>query len=193
MNVALPLAEALRQATRAEHHRLDHHPLLAPLVRADIDPARYGDALAGLHGAQAATEAALIAGLARLALDYPLTPRLPDLEADLASLGRAPWPLRAEAPAVPEHPAALVGALYVLEGALMGARLIARQLAAHLPQAPLRYFGHGALAPRWPQFLGFAAGVCPQQHHDQACAAARATFKFYRHHLDRCLAAQRHA
>jgi len=40
----------LRQATKQPHHVLDHHPLLAPLLRKELSVMQYGNALAALHG-----------------------------------------------------------------------------------------------------------------------------------------------
>lgn len=180
MNV---LAETLRTATRAAHRALDHHPLLAPLVCPGLTHESYARALAALHGPQAACEARL-AGFAP-ADDFP--PRLPDLEADLASLGVAPMPLCAEMPP-PATAAERIGIMYVLEGSNLGGAAIARRLEKTLaPDLPRAFFSGAGGAPRWERFWHFAAAYSAPEWLDQACAAACATFEFYRRHLDGCL------
>ena len=42
----MTLARRLRQATKADHHRVDHHPALASLLSPQLDMARYGAGLA---------------------------------------------------------------------------------------------------------------------------------------------------
>ncbi|MEW5789707.1 MAG: biliverdin-producing heme oxygenase [Pseudomonadota bacterium] len=182
------LGKTLRDATRPDHRRLDHHPLLAPLVRHDLDLTAYANALAALHAAQSRAEAIIAQALATHCPDYPFTPRLADLEADLADLGRRPLGL-AIAPLAPAAgPAALMGQLYVLEGSLLGAQVIAYQIARTLPQAPHRYFTVRDVEHRWSRFTQFAVYLCPPLEQEQAMAAALAMFRFFREHLDDCQA-----
>lgn len=184
MNTPLPpLAAHLREATKAAHRQLDHHPLLAALLSPSLALAAYGQALAALHGAQGAIEAAL----ADFAPPTLLPPRLPDLAADLASLGVSPWPVTVAAPA-PVSVAEKIGMLYVIEGSNLGGVVIARQLAASLPEAAPRAFFGGSEGPRrWQRFWAWLPPSIPQEDFDPAARAARATFAFYRLHLDRCL------
>ena len=181
-----PLLHALRTATRQAHHLLDHHALLAPLPRADITLTAYGDALAALHGIHLAGETAIAAGLARLGLDYDWQPRQTELEADLAALGRTPWPLRI--PTAPCQDAAdLIGYLYVIEGSRLGGLVIGRQLATHLPQAPRRFYDDQHAPARWAGFNQFAEACCPPEQHPRALGTAQAVFQDYASHLDDCL------
>jgi hypothetical protein len=53
------LQAALRAATRDLHHRLDHHQLLAPLVRSGLTMADYSLALQALYAINAPTEKAI--------------------------------------------------------------------------------------------------------------------------------------
>lgn len=182
----MTLLEHLRQASRQDHHELDHHPLLAPLVRDDLDRTAYVRALAALSGAQAAAEGAAAAALPRLAPDYPWRSRLAALRADLAELGGGETIWRGDIPA-PDSPGQLLGLLYVLEGSRLGARVIARQLARHLADAPNRYFAGETVD--WERFRTWAESLDPQLP-DQAAAAARAWFDLYRRHLDACLEQQ---
>ena len=74
-------------------------------------------------------------------------------------------------------PAAIVGALYVIEGSTLGGKVIARQLAAHLglnAAKGARFFhGHGAATEaHWGEFWQFAAVNCPHNEMSNCCAAA---------------------
>jgi heme oxygenase len=179
-----PLAAHLREATRASHRRLDHHPLLAALLQPSLTLTLYGRVLAALHGAQGAIESRL-ADFAPPAL---LPPRLPVLSSDLAALGMDPFPLTV---AVPPSAAAAekLGLLYVVEGSNLGGAVIARQLVASLPESAPRAFFGGAEGPRrWQRFWTFAhTHDLKPDHFEAAAGAARACFEFYRLHLDRCL------
>ncbi|MBQ1784269.1 MAG: biliverdin-producing heme oxygenase [Gammaproteobacteria bacterium] len=174
------LAALLREATKSAHRALDHHPLLAPLVRRTLTMADYADALAGLHAPQAALEQ-LLAGFAPV---EDFKPRLPDLRADLASLSVLPPPLGATPPCA-SGVAARIGIMYVIEGSNLGGAAIARVLETSLPVAPRAFFGGAGGAERWRRFWRFADAWHPDP--DIAVAAARETFGFFHHHLDSCL------
>lgn len=176
-----PLLATLRQATRQDHRALDHHPRLVRLVRPGLDLTGYTDSLLALASPQAALEARVAADLAHLGHDYPLAPRLPALERDLAQLGAASRSSLGLAPVAEVTPAALLGRLYVLEGSRLGARPIAARVRASLGEAaPLAYFGNAAGEQRWSGFLAFAASV---QHDsataDRAGTAAREAFALF--------------
>lgn len=178
---AQALAAALRSATRQAHHQLDHHPLLAPLLRADLTLAQYRQVLLAMAWVHTPLQSALRIALKRLGLAYPLSDRAAWLAEDFAWLGGdarselaglAPWP-------VPDlaTPAAIVGALYVIEGSTLGGKVIARQLAAHLglnAAKGARFFhGHGAATEaHWGEFWQFAAVNCPPAEMSNCCAAA---------------------
>lgn len=179
-----PLALRLREATRAAHRSLDHHPLLVPLVSHALTLERYAQALAALHGAHSAIEAAL-ADFAPAAL---LPPRTPALAADLAALGVAPAPVVLPLPAA-AGPAEKLGMLYVIEGSNLGGVAIAKLLATSLPpHAPRAFFGGAQGLPRWQRFWAFAQPLVEPAEFDRVAAAAIATFEFYRRHLDSCAA-----
>lgn len=171
----------LREATKSAHRGLDHHPLLAPLVRDGLTLAAYARALAALHAPQAALEALLATAIP--VADFP--PRRHDLAADLAELGVAPYALSADLPAAPDA-ARRIGLLYVIEGSNLGGAVIARRLAETLPQAPCRFFAGSGGPPRWERFWQFAAATLPPNGAAAACAAACTAFDFYRQHLDAC-------
>ncbi len=180
--LAPPLAAHLREATRGAHRSLDHHPLLAPLVSQALTVDRYARALAALHGAHGAIEAAL----ADFAPAELLPPRLPALTADLAALGVVPPPVALPLPQAP-GPAEKLGMLYVVEGSNLGGVAIAKLLAASLPpDAPRNFFGGAQGAARWQRFWAFALPLVEPGEFGRVAVAAIATFEFYRRHLDHC-------
>lgn len=180
MSARSPLAARLRAACWPAHRDLDRHPLLVPLTAKTLSLADYAHALAALYAPQAAFEEAL--------KDFAppeLPPRLPDLAADLADLKTSPWPLRDFLPPL-EDAAAKLGALYVLEGANLGAVVIARQLQKNLPAyAPRRFFTHAGGEARWERFWRFAASLGALDA-ERISSAAIAVFACYRTHLDAC-------
>lgn len=183
----------LREATRNLHRRLDHHPLLAPLVQPGLDQRRYGDALLALYGVHAPLEEAIAAFFNRQhpgIFDYASRSKTPALTADLAELGRMPSPM-SKPVTVPIHPigslAESVGVLYPLEGSMLGAQVILRQLPTgsgnHLPTRFFSCYGDQAHV-RWRSFLTWADTHCPAAHHDIAIAAAQRVFTTIADHLD---------
>jgi heme oxygenase (biliverdin-IX-beta and delta-forming) len=181
------ILEALKSGTAAQHERVE--ALLAldgpPLTRA-----RYATVVSELRALYAPLERALFA---RLDADVPAGWRLPAfvpsdrrklplLDRDLAalSLGTPPDAPVAVLPAVATVPAAL-GALYVLEGATLGGRVIARRLAdlGLAPATGAAYFaGYGdATGAMW---RGYGAQVSDFVARfggaDEVLRAAGATF-----------------
>ena len=126
-------------------------------------PAGYAAALRALHGFHAAWEPAIwrTPGVAEAGMGGGRR-KLPLLEADLRALAVAPC--RPPAPAARLAGAAeALGALYVLEGATLGGRVICRQVAGPLGVTPGRgaayYHGYGeATGERWKAF-GAALGA----------------------------------
>jgi heme oxygenase len=182
------LQHRLRQATKRPHRLLDHHPVLAPLIRPDLTLAQYGNALEALYGVQVQAEAGILAFLeAHPGLfDYASRRKLPAIESDLAALGRSPVRLAPQLP-VPATTGQLVGILYTIEGSAQGGRVIAR-LLGELPfsNLPIAFFsGYGDLSrQRWNEFLEFADAHCPDEERETAAKVAAQTFDAIRHHLD---------
>ncbi len=182
-----PLALQLREATKAAHRSLDHHPLLAALVSQKLAVSDYARALAALHGAHAAIETAL----AGFSPEEIFPRRLLNLEADLAELSCRPIDLETPPPLATTD-AARIGLMYVLEGSNLGGAVIARLLDTSLTKsAPRRFFGRTGGEERWGRFWDFALQRCPGDQFNVACEAASATFLFYRRHLDGCTLRQR--
>lgn len=97
----------------------------------------------------APTEAALdAAGAQAIFPDWPQRRRRQALAADLAELG-VPFP-DVEPSTLPDDPAAITGALYVIEGSRLGGRFLARQVGEGLPR---RYLSPGERPPSWPALL----------------------------------------
>jgi heme oxygenase len=120
---------ALRSATADAHARLD-----ALFSSFDLaDPADYGRFLQAQAGAFAPMEAALdAAGVTAIVPDWPDRRRSHALSADLSGLGLTePAPV-----AVPvlTTEAAILGALYVLEGSRLGGALLVRTVPDGLPK-----------------------------------------------------------
>jgi heme oxygenase len=184
------LHQQLRLATKEPHHALDHHPLMARLLAPEISRREYGDVLVALHGVVASVEAALLSYLSDhpALFDYAPRRKLPALEADLSTLGRAPGTAAATIPVI-DRAGALFGTLYTLEGATLGGAFIATRLrqqrAGDFPLQFYTVYGDQTQS-RWLAFLAQAEQRCPAV--DYACAAATAValFEAIRCHLDTC-------
>lgn len=137
----------------------------------------YASALRALHGFHAAWEPAIwrTPGIRDLGLDPADRRKLPLLERDLRALGIDPV---SEPPAAPRFPdaATALGALYVLEGATLGGRIINRHVAGPLgitaEHGGAYYHGYGELTgPRWKEFC--AAAEAYAARHGGECSAVQ--------------------
>lgn len=151
----------LRAATASAHAGVEALPAMVRLTSPAVclaDYRRYLAALAPLYGA---LEPALYAALGQHLppghrADLGLRPKLPTLHRELASYGlTVPMP-----PPDPPPPSlsAAVGGLYVLEGATLGGRVVARHLRRYLGVALqagglLDFHGDDASAA-WKRFGG---------------------------------------
>jgi heme oxygenase len=172
----------LREATRDAHAVLDGHVggwfesrdgYLAYLTRMHRFHARLDAAVAG------------IGPLARP--DFGIAARADRLAADLAALG-APVPAfdRASGPALPPvgDAAAQLGVLYVLAGSTLGARVLARTVAALglADGAGATCLAAMARGDAWPRALA-EIDAAPDGSEAPMIRAARATFRSVRDHL----------
>ncbi len=110
------------------------------------------------------------------------------VEDDLADL-TARAPIEHVAPTLaPMSAGAMLGALYVLEGSAMGARIIVRQVSAlgMGPEFGARHLAHQAADPKaWLQFLELLESFPLSDEEDEACAcAAVATFECFKLHYE---------
>jgi heme oxygenase (biliverdin-IX-beta and delta-forming) len=211
------LRAVLRDATRAAHHRIDHHPVLVPLLRPGLSWAQYLLVLQVFLSFYDTLQPRLTIALERLpdALGgYILADRIAWLQQDLldladkadagadssdaasvasvdhAGLAKLRWVL----PTLTQAPA-LVGALYVVEGSALGGLVIAKQLHATLgvdANRGARFFnGWGDATPqKWHNYWQFAALICPVDATAQAAAAAASVFEALTQGLDAAWAMQ---
>lgn len=148
------LLESLKSATAGHHARVE---AAMPSLDQLATPAGYAAALRALHGFHAAWEPAIwhTPGMAEAGVDGGRR-KLPLLVTDLRALGL--HPLRPEAPAAHlAGTAEALGALYVLEGAMLGGRIIHRRVAGPLGVTPAHgaayYHGYGdGTGERWKAF-----------------------------------------
>lgn len=180
-----PILERLRNETRPQHEAIEANARFARLLAPDLAPGEYRLILRRLAGFHAALEPLLACALAEPPEPLALARRrkLPLLLADLASLGAGEAPIpRAPAPAALSPPEAW-GALYVLEGATLGGRMILKHLQASLGVSPQRgasfYAGYGEeTGAMWRTFRVSLAGACAAQPawEDIVLSSAGATF-----------------
>ncbi|MEL7897589.1 biliverdin-producing heme oxygenase [Vreelandella neptunia] len=170
------LSEWLKRETRADHHRVDQHPALKPLLRRELTVAEYTSALSALYAPIASLEQALSSGLQAHDMDYRLIHREALLKADIHQLGR-------RAPSAPLTPpptsvADAVGMLYVLEGSRLGGKMIALHVDSVLDdQVPLRFFtAHPLTTEEWAAFWHFAEYHCPRSTWPAVLAGAQQAF-----------------
>ena len=157
----------LRQATHAAHVRLNLHPLLAGLTRADFPLSQYRLILGTYHRFFSVVEPAILDALAAIGSEFSYTDRqkLSWLAEDLAALdGALPPPETRRVITVPGDVAELIGTLYAIEGSTLGGQVISRHLKANLGLTPERgarfFFAYGAATEnRWASFCAYAEGL----------------------------------
>jgi heme oxygenase len=185
---AIPLSARLRADTAAEHERIESLLGLPGSLRSRGDYAAW---LAGSRGLLAPLHRRLAAldGWAALGLDLAARSPLARLDDDLRRLGLDPGTVPeadgALLPRLPGLPQGL-GALYVVEGATLGARVILRELrdrlGAELGGATAFLEGHGeATGERWRELRAAldAFGRRRPAAAPAVVAGARATFGAY--------------
>lgn len=181
--------QRLRDATHAEHVRLNLHPLLSGITRADYPLVTYQQVLVAYYHFYRELEACIDRALeARVtAFSYDNRRKLLWLASDLRYFDIDP-DAAAWRPAIvstcPEllDEGQLLGTLYTIEGSSLGGQVIVRHVAAHLgltPNTGARFFyGYGEQTmPLWGQFEAFINAALT---HEGACRiaqdAAKATF-----------------
>ena len=166
---------ALRTRTRAAHDRVD-----AAFSRFDLQARESYAAFLTAHAAVVpAVEAALTRGGAETLLrDWPDRLRTAALLRDLQHLGVRPPPPR-PTPALPSE-ARVLGALYVVEGSRLGARILLGQ-ALSSPDPTLRgataYLAHGEGRRFWPAFLHVLDAYAGNE--EEVIEGARSTFQAF--------------
>jgi heme oxygenase len=124
----------LRSATAAVHERLHHHPGFIGLLRGSLTMSQYSSLLAQLYGFHLPLERALrmIPVSMRGGVDLRARERAQLLYADLIAVGMSAreinaLPVCGDLPQI-HNEEALFGCLYVVEGAGLGGRIMARKL-----------------------------------------------------------------
>jgi heme oxygenase len=131
--VTPPRLSLLRTRTKAAHASMEKVPILGRLLAPDLTTEEYVSVLDSMHAFHRAFEpeiAATLAGVPQAASVLAVS-RLPDLLADLAWFGVSPSPVPPPIPRL-NAPAEALGALYVIEGSILGGRVIARHVADSL-------------------------------------------------------------
>jgi heme oxygenase (biliverdin-IX-beta and delta-forming) len=192
------LLARLRQATRPAHHEMEQHPLLRALLSPDLSRQAYVRVLGAFAAFYRDMEPRLMAALDPLTIQgdtstpYRYRPRLSVLQQDLDDLDAQPAGVSAPLPRLPplQTPEALLGVLYVLEGATQGGRVIAPHLAQALNLGPAfgaRYF-HLYEAGQWPHLKRILETSSGDGAVGAAAArAAACTFSALRDGLNRSL------
>jgi len=185
------LHSLLWKATQQGHSRAGRHALLAPLLKHDLSIIQYGDALAALHGIYARLETNIVSYLEQheILFDYQSRLKLAALEHDLAVLKRDPFPCETKF-CNPQSTGELIAALYIVEGATHGGKVITQILrqnfGEHLPVLFFSSYGE-LLLQKWSDFMCFAEATCPENEYDTAARTASALFNSIKNHLDASL------
>lgn len=173
------LRSMLRQATHADHVRLNGHPLLAPLTRPQLTRPHYGRVLVAYFHFYRCLEARIDQAEQRLpgALPYAERRKTPWLASDLVHLGLAPGasapaPMAAWDVGPIDGLGALAGVLYAVEGSTLGGQVIGRHLAGNLgltSREGARFFNaYGAeTESRWQAFLAWLEGLAMEPEERQ--------------------------
>jgi heme oxygenase len=188
----------LRDSTRASHRAIDHHPLLAPLVKPTLTLDHYKYVLTVMNWMHLHLSERLAEAMLKYIPTSQFFPsdRLNWLAKDLEwlDMDMTPAPKCIMAGFKPDFASAeaLVGALYVIEGSTLGGQFIAQQLANSIQVYPGKgasfFHGHGAdTGSRWNDFWTFAASVCLDDSLDEVCAAAGRMFGEFESMLNSCI------
>ena len=167
-------AEALRQATKKPHHRLDHHLLLRDLARPNLTRQHYQRVVRVMAWIHLPLHEALVDAIETLVPQsgFQISPRPTWLAEDLAFFKidqvLKDSPLNGWQPDPIHSAAKLAGMLYVLEGSTMGGQVISRCIKENIqvtPEAGGRFFaGHKDKTPcHWGEFWRFAEEACPDR------------------------------
>lgn len=185
----------LRKATRTVHGRLDNHPLLQPLTKPWLTKYNYVQVLCAFYWIYQGLEPALQEATRRWGRGHEFTPSprldwlykdLNEMKVDERIISLPPVLTSID---VPADAPATVGMLYVVEGSILGGRVIARQLEMRLGLTAsngAQYFnGHGEMTVlHWEQFWSFAIATCPPQQAKVAAHHAVNIFAQFENNLD---------
>jgi heme oxygenase (biliverdin-IX-beta and delta-forming) len=176
------LAVLLRHATADLHRAVESLPVMTRLTSATVTHDDYLDYLRALADVYATLEPNLFGALDEgLQNDLGVRRKLPAILDDLRKQGHPHRPSSANEPS-PTGAGTAVGGIYVLEGATLGGRVIAKHLRRCLgatlgPTAFLDFHGEQASAA-WKRFAGILDELPANGRVDQSevIAGARSTF-----------------
>lgn len=182
------LAE-LRVRTRPLHDQLDKGSLLSRLAQPDCSKADYVQAAQALRAVYQQVDECLGQAASLCPPDLPrYEPRAPWLEADLVRLqGKLGVPcLQSLCP--PADVSAYLGMRYVVEGAVLGARLIHRALAEsplaeELPIAECFWMRVQSFPITWPSLVRRLGQQTDASSTEATIAGASAVFQLFIQHL----------
>jgi heme oxygenase len=179
------LSARLRSETAASHRALE---AVLDMLAPSFDFARYCETLRGFHAFLHPLLAMIAAQVpARYCRDVNLQRHLERLDRDIAALRLAPRRAAAgaELPRI-SGAAQAWGALYVIEGSTLGARILAPHFHAAFAidaDSGCAYFSGDAAAPHdesrglsWPAFRRLLDSAVETSAHSSAVDAANATF-----------------
>lgn len=192
--IEIDLAGALRRATAGVHAEIEQLPLMSRLTSETATLDDYRCYLSAILAIQAPLEQTLYDRLDERVRDrLGIRPKLPALLADLEEQGLTfDMPVLAVAPAplLPDDLSARVGGLYVLEGATLGGRTIARHLRRLIgePLGSTRFLDfHGKhTSAAWKGFTSGLNALAAQQVlvPDRVIAGALAVFAYVHERLE---------
>lgn len=172
----------LKLSTQAIHERLHGHPDLAQLAAGTIGRADYRRVLARSYGFYAVAEPKL--GLGREAT-RSLCEDLIDLGMSASAVANLPCCARLT---IGQGPAELIGARYVLLGASLGGKVMARAIAGRAsgePALPVRFLT-GTGANDWKTFAADLEAKLPDAgSRARAAKAATAVFAAYERWMEK--------
>ena len=195
-----PVRQFLRDATHQDHVRLNRHPLLVGITKADYSLATYHRVLKTYFRFYEQIEYAFTQYLSVFPVytdadhkpfDYQPRLKLPWLRQDLHHARIEPASIPAANASVDiTSTAELVGILYTIEGSSLGGEVISQHISRNLgltPDAGGRFFyGYGKqILPMWREFESFMdfALTSPSEM-EAAGLAARKTFNRMEKMLD---------
>lgn len=186
MPADLDVRRILRKTVAAHHRELDSQPCFCVLRgELDLTHERYVTALMALYAPHLAVESEVLRGIQEYGVDYHFEPRAAALSDDLMALGYAPEVH--ESLTIVDSLAALLGALYVLEGGKRGSIHIERQIIQNGSRLPTSFFSAGhqltSLEPFWALLEAQELSTSFTQ---KVAAAACQTFDLFIDSAKRC-------
>lgn len=187
-----PLRQALRAATQTEHKALEAQPLMRRLLSPELTIEQYGQILLAQRAYYQSVEPVLWPFERQLRERLPESgyryhSRLPALERDCRQLtlpeeevGGA-WVFR------PQSAEQALGALYVLEGASQGGRIISNRLGQVLAlngENGAAFFSSGSEGVGWASLCRWLEALPCEEPWQQAITGARKTFTAFHTHFD---------